>query len=331
VRELLRKGAAVSDDSLGRGVEALTQRMTTGGERVHGSLGDAAAGASIRDVALGAAHDLANLFQVMGFGIEQLSGESLSPSGEEAIRSFRAELTYLRAVVRTLRAAATETPLTVKLPSATKADVQLADAGKKRSARSRSLGGNASAAQHKPRTYLAAWWPEMSELLHAVHGKEVAVRAELSWTLPPLGIRADHLTQIVLNLIGNSVHAIQERVVIGTDGPKHWPTVGITAQLSEDGSVVHLAVRDNGLGMSEEVLARACEPLFTTRRDVGGSGLGLAMVQRLTAEAGGRMSLRSERGAGTTVTLELPVKFSRVLVAVSATGRSNVIEPGMES
>jgi len=73
------------------------------------------------------------------------------------------------------------------------------------------------------------------------------------------------------------------------------------------GEYVRLAMRDTGEGMDEETLTRAAEPFFTTKGVGKGTGLGLSMVHGLAEQSGGRLTLASVPGAGTTVTLWLPV------------------------
>jgi signal transduction histidine kinase len=74
----------------------------------------------------------------------------------------------------------------------------------------------------------------------------------------------------------------------------------------EPGPYVALAVRDDGCGMSDAVLARAMEPLVTTKRDSGGTGLGLASVSDFARSVGGAFTLASREGLGTVATLYLP-------------------------
>jgi signal transduction histidine kinase len=73
----------------------------------------------------------------------------------------------------------------------------------------------------------------------------------------------------------------------------------------EAGSFAAFTVRDTGKGMSPETLARALEPLFTTREE--GTGLGLPSVADFAASAGGGFSLGSQKGRGTVATLYLPI------------------------
>ena len=89
-----------------------------------------------------------------------------------------------------------------------------------------------------------------------------------------------------------------------------------TAQLARDdlssnpearpGRYVRVAVRDTGHGMSEDVLARAVEPFFSTKEVGQGTGLGLSVVRRLTADMNGSIRVESQPGRGTTFTIELP-------------------------
>jgi signal transduction histidine kinase len=71
------------------------------------------------------------------------------------------------------------------------------------------------------------------------------------------------------------------------------------------GAYVAFTVRDTGAGMSPRTLARAIDPLFTTKAT--GTGLGLSSVLDFAAAAGGAFALRSREGHGTTATLYLPL------------------------
>lgn len=72
------------------------------------------------------------------------------------------------------------------------------------------------------------------------------------------------------------------------------------------GNWVVLEVEDNGKGIAPEIRSRVFEPFFTTRPEGRGTGLGLAMVYGIVKQAGGYVTLDSEPGAGTCVTLYLP-------------------------
>jgi CheY-like chemotaxis protein len=72
------------------------------------------------------------------------------------------------------------------------------------------------------------------------------------------------------------------------------------------GDYVRISVADTGEGMSDETLAKAMEPFFTTKGIGKGTGLGLSMVQGLTAQSGGATRIESQLGKGTVVHLWLP-------------------------
>jgi PAS domain S-box-containing protein len=104
--------------------------------------------------------------------------------------------------------------------------------------------------------------------------------------------------QVLTNLFFNSVaHAFPD----GRPG-----TVDIKVRASGKDNV-EILFSDNGVGMSLDVRRRAFDPFFTTRRDQGGTGLGLHIVYNIvTNRLGGRLDLDSEPGAGTRIQIILP-------------------------
>ncbi|MEQ1566753.1 MAG: HAMP domain-containing sensor histidine kinase [Myxococcota bacterium] len=114
--------------------------------------------------------------------------------------------------------------------------------------------------------------------------------------LPPVACARSRVIQIVLNLVLNAVHATR---------PGSENVVRLTAGV--EGPFVHLSVADQGIGMSPEVLARACEPGFTTRAGRGGTGLGLPIVRSIVEASRGRLEIHSTPDVGTIVHLWLPI------------------------
>ena len=72
------------------------------------------------------------------------------------------------------------------------------------------------------------------------------------------------------------------------------------------GHYVVLSVTDTGVGMDEATLTQAVEPFFTTKGVGKGTGLGLSMAHGFAAQSGGRLRLRSKKGAGTVAEIWLP-------------------------
>ena len=109
-------------------------------------------------------------------------------------------------------------------------------------------------------------------------------------------VRVDRgqMNQLLLNLAQNALAAAEEA---------GRPPVLELASYRE-GPVVLLELTDNGAGIPPEEQQRIFEIFYSTRK--GGTGLGLAIVDRISRAHGGRVLVRSEVGAGTTVTVELP-------------------------
>jgi signal transduction histidine kinase len=132
--------------------------------------------------------------------------------------------------------------------------------------------------------------------------QDIAVRArglilyEGAADLPLVRVSATELTQVLINLIANAAQAVLARG--RSDG-----RVTVLARALDQ--TVNLQIRDDGVGMSAEILAKVGTPFFTTRRE--GTGLGLAQCQRLIGKAGGTFKIESEEGVGTTVNIALPI------------------------
>lgn len=89
----------------------------------------------------------------------------------------------------------------------------------------------------------------------------------------------------------------------------------VTCTASPDtAELVSISVSDTGTGMSPEVLAKACEPFFTTKQQGRGTGLGLAQVYGLCGQCGGELRISSTLGKGTTFELRLPAASAPPIV-----------------
>lgn len=115
--------------------------------------------------------------------------------------------------------------------------------------------------------------------------------------LPPIRGNAQRIEQVVVNLVLNACQAL----------PDPSRGVSVTTSYDRERGTVVLAVHDEGDGIAPEHLARLTDPFFTTKRESGGTGLGLAVSSRIAKEHGGTIEFRSTAGRGTTATLTLPV------------------------
>lgn len=130
-------------------------------------------------------------------------------------------------------------------------------------------------------------------LLERLIGGGVAVTLELDAESPTIEADPAQLGQVVLNLALNA-----------RDAMPNGGTLTIATRLA--GDEVELVVADSGIGMTEEVRARAFDPFFTTKESGSGTGLGLSIVLEIAAQNGGRVTLESAPGEGTTVTVVVP-------------------------
>ncbi len=134
--------------------------------------------------------------------------------------------------------------------------------------------------------------------------KEQSVPEEISCELDlSSGVRAsfDHekLRQVVVNLIANAVHALQDKQSKG----KH---LSVSTHFLDD--KYELRFTDNGIGMTSDIKEKVFEPLFSTKGF--GVGLGMVVVKNIVDQHHGEIYIESKEGEGTTVTLRLPINFS---------------------
>lgn len=166
----------------------------------------------------------------------------------------------------------------------------------------------------EPVTFMAG----MSELLRHTIGTGVAFELDTANGAPPAGasIQADRgqLETALINLATNARDAIGANGIlrlsvsfgaVAADGgnPASPDAVGSSFR---PGAYVGLAVRDEGEGMTFDVLARVSEPFFTTKMPGRGTGLGLAMARGFTEQSRGGLTIESRAGRGTRAVLWFP-------------------------
>ena len=120
----------------------------------------------------------------------------------------------------------------------------------------------------------------------------------LDSNLPAVYAVGDHLTQVIMNLLVNAADATEGRV-----DPR--PRIVVATNCTPD--KVTMTVIDNGMGMNKSTLDKVFEEFFTTKPPGKGTGIGLAISKSLIESEGGAISIESELGSGTTVTIQLPV------------------------
>jgi signal transduction histidine kinase/CheY-like chemotaxis protein len=150
---------------------------------------------------------------------------------------------------------------------------------------------------------------EAGGLLRAAIPSMIDIRYAFETTDAVVVADPGEIHQVIMNLGANAAYAMREA---GGRLTFHLDHV-------DAGQFVRLRVTDTGAGMTSETIEHAFEPFFTTKPAGEGSGLGLATVHGIVTALGGRISLTSEPGRGTTVELCLP----RRVVDTDAAVRSN--------
>jgi signal transduction histidine kinase len=125
----------------------------------------------------------------------------------------------------------------------------------------------------------------------------IQITREVERNLPPVSADAEQIHQVFLNLLFNAVAASRngDRVVIAAHAENRNGSRAVVA-----------TVRDHGAGIPRDVLPRVFDPFFTTKEN--GTGLGLSISHTIVRDHGGTIDIESEPGAGTTVTVVLPVR-----------------------
>jgi signal transduction histidine kinase len=129
--------------------------------------------------------------------------------------------------------------------------------------------------------------------------KNITIETELPGDLPRSVIDEDELKQVIINLIYNSIQAIEVSGAVRVRAYRDGAGGG------NEGSI-GVTVEDDGKGMNRETLRHVFDPFFTTKGGSGGTGLGLSVVYGILKKYSGAIDVQSAEGKGTSVRLVLP-------------------------
>lgn len=173
----------------------------------------------------------------------------------------------------------------------------------------------------------------MADLLARTLGETISLETVLAAGL--WRVRADpgQLENAVLNLCVNGRDAMPDGGKLTLETANSYvDEVAAKAYSIPSGQYVMIAVADNGVGMSADVIAKAFDPFFTTKGVGKGTGLGLSQVYGFVRQSGGHVKIYSEIGVGTTVKIYLPrhlgeagPEFVRRVPMASYRGRTNEV------
>jgi signal transduction histidine kinase/ActR/RegA family two-component response regulator len=144
----------------------------------------------------------------------------------------------------------------------------------------------------------------------------IQLHLEVSKTLPAVSVRIAEIEQMVMNLINNASEAISHSghiwvTLSSYHGDKLSPKVD---------SALCITVSDDGKGIPQEHIDDVTKPFWTSRQNEGGTGLGLAMIQRIVQKNNGQMEINSTVGEGTRISIYLPEVDRQIPKPVSEQG-----------
>jgi signal transduction histidine kinase len=130
------------------------------------------------------------------------------------------------------------------------------------------------------------------------HGVPLFVELPPVGSLPPVDLDRDAIVRVLLNLLGNAVKYSPDRGAVRVD-------------VAREGDEIAIRVEDQGIGIDGEEIDLIFEKFYRVgdelTREVAGTGLGLALVSHIVDAHGGRIEVASEKGAGSTFTVFLPI------------------------
>ncbi|MCU0567404.1 MAG: MASE1 domain-containing protein [Oculatellaceae cyanobacterium Prado106] len=134
--------------------------------------------------------------------------------------------------------------------------------------------------------------------------------------LPLVECFSGELNQVLMNILANAIDAVEDRykaslkdskAIADESYPPYVPSITIRTSCPESGWVA-IAIQDNGIGMSESILAKLFDPFYTTKAVGVGTGLGLSIsYQIVTQTHQGKLYCRSKLGEGSEFFIEIPV------------------------
>lgn len=165
--------------------------------------------------------------------------------------------------------------------------------------------GNPRSLERKPTNLLQILNDIVLLQQEAQTDKDIRFSLQLDPSIPPVMGDPDLLTQLFLNLIKNAGEAVEQHgqieIVAKIAAESHRNTPKSRPQ-----PMVLVQVIDNGAGIGAEDLERIFTPFYTTKRS--GSGLGMAICQKIASDHDGLLKVDSKPGQGTRISVSLPIR-----------------------
>jgi PAS domain S-box-containing protein len=226
---------------------------------------------SIGQLTAGLAHDFNNLLQVVNGNLELLSSSIDGDKAKRYIENARSAADRGAKLTRQLLAFARKTRLTPKP------------------------------------TDLSQLVGDFVDVIENSLGSQVHLQLNLRRRLPRVMVDGEQLEMALLNVLMNARDAMPNGGLVTLSTSQIHLDVDAAARQLPEGDYVALEVKDEGTGMTPEVIERATEPFFTTKTQGKGTGLGLAMASGFVQQSRGRLEIESAPGKGATMRFLFPV------------------------
>jgi signal transduction histidine kinase len=132
--------------------------------------------------------------------------------------------------------------------------------------------------------------------------QNIDIQLKINNDIPPILAHRNRIEQVIFNLITNARDAINQKLEAG--GPATGNRIVIETNARDD--QVMVAVSDTGIGIDAVVKERIFEAFFTTKKMGEGMGLGLSISSGIVEDYGGKITIESSEGQGTTFRLSFP-------------------------
>ncbi len=173
---------------------------------------------------------------------------------------------------------------------------------------------------------------EMDKMLKRLIGEDIEFITSPGKNLNSVKVDKGQIEQILTNLVVNARDALTDsgKIIVKTSNAHLGKEISSIHNKIAPGNYVMLSIKDNGIGMNEEVQKHIFEPFFTTKDHGKGTGLGLATVFGIIQQNNGYIFIDSEEGKGTDFTIYFQV-CDEIAVEVSASIDKDNLPKGNET
>jgi len=130
---------------------------------------------------------------------------------------------------------------------------------------------------------------------HHLTVRNIKIQKQIE-TVPPIKFDSNQMKQVFIKLLMNSIESMDSGGPIKIE----------LRRVPDNGKEMLIKISDSGYGIEKESLKKIFDPFFTTKRKTGGTGLGLSITKGIIDKHKGRISVESEIGAGTAISIYLP-------------------------